>query len=400
MVVLLRSNGPITNGSHTAGFALIGVAATAWIAFFVQRSGDKTWILQRTSLSSISDELTILRDTSIPAVRGAIEGLAKSTLPELEKSIGRVTAESIEGVQSAIYALAQEAEEARREAQLARLMDGNDHPYFIGAGTHFRDVALRPGVVLREAKLEGCIWENVSMPNVDLTLAQLKDASFNGNMNGAILKTADLNGTTIEGSLANGTYRTAQFWCSRFVGHFRYGDFAHADIKTSCFAGCDLRDAKWNGATLDRVCFWRSALWDSVFSETSPLWCDFQWCALDDAVFTDIGTVSAGCNLKGALLQRTDFTEVPLSVLRKWSFEGALDVEAKWPDAFDPVAAGVLVQGRTPDEDFDPAMQRRSDVIEERPPCPGHPGCKWFDQREPAVGEEDVEGSPGARGAV
>jgi uncharacterized protein YjbI with pentapeptide repeats len=398
--VLLTSHGPITDGSHTGGFALIGVAATAWIAFFVQRSGDKTWILQRASLTSISDELATLRDTSIPALRSAIDGLTRRTLPELEESIGRVTAESIEGVQSAMEALAQEAEKARREAQLARLMDGNDHPYFIGAETHFRDVALRPGVVLREAKLAGCIWDKVSMPNVDLTLAQLKDASFNGNLNGAILKSADLNGTTIDGSLANGTFTTAQFWCSRFVGHFRSGDFAHADMKSSCFAGSNLRDAQWNGATLEKVCFWRSALWDAVFSEISLLWCDFQWSALDDAVFTDVGGLSAGCKFRGALLQRTDFTEVTLSVLQKWSFEGALDVEAKWPAAFDPVAAGVLVQGTTPDHDFDPAMQRRLEVIEEKPSCPGHPECRWFDQREPAVGEEDVEGSPGAGSAV
>jgi len=111
------------------------------------------------------------------------------------------------------------------------------------------------------------------------------------------------------------------------VANFSVRDFSVTDLTGADFAGADLEGASFYVAILEGV----------DFSGANLAGADFLRANLEGANLA--GANLEGANLDWAILWGTDLTGANMAEARL--HEATADTDTRWPDGFDPVAAGV-----------------------------------------------------------
>ena len=209
---------------------------------------------------------------------------------------------------------------------------GNEHDYSYSEFTPFGKY-----MDLREANFEGArIVGSGGQPGgnfvrANLTGANLRDANFSGvNLYEANLTGADLNGTDFTDAIFSSHTKWPAGFDHLTVGAHGPGvDYSHSEFTLGAYHR-DLTGANFEGARIVAGNFRGANLTGGN---------------LRDANFSGVNLEFA--TLKGADLRGTDLSEIKHNSHTKWT--GAIySVHTKWPEGFDPQAAGAILEGQVP----------------------------------------------------
>jgi uncharacterized protein YjbI with pentapeptide repeats len=214
--------------------------------------------------------------------------------------------------------------------------------------THAPWPPRRPGQYVADATVEQVPAMQSWSPDVQAALTVLGRGQFAIiplDLHGTDLRRAALNGANLQGALlGDADLRGAWLRAANLQG----ANLGDADLRDALLGDADLRGAQLGGADL------RGALFDGA--DLRGAWlegADLQGARLVDANLQDARLRSAdlrGARLVDASLQEARPDGADLQGAR---LDGAIlkrahaDGTTKWPDGFDPAAAGVRLFGRT-----------------------------------------------------
>ena len=170
------------------------------------------------------------------------------------------------------------------------------------------DVAPTPTSFLREADLHGADLQGEDLRDADLTGANLCEA----NLRGAKLRNAQLSGANLQGADLSGA------------------DLRGAILSKAQMSGAVLTEALLSCADLSNADLSRANLSQAHLSEADLHGADLQGANLNDASLR-------WANLSAANLNGTDLGKERLH-------KAKYDRNTKWPEDFDPVAAGAVLE--------------------------------------------------------
>jgi len=214
---------------------------------------------------------------------------------------------------------------------------GNEHDYSYSEFTPFGKY-----MDLREANFEAArIVGSGGQPGgnfvrANLTGANLRDANFSRvNLQEANLTGADLNGTDFTDAIFSSHTKWPAGFDHLTVGAHGPGvDYSSKEFLLNA-RHWDLKGTNFEGAEIKSTDFRRTNLAEAN---------------LRDANFSRVNLQEA--NLTGADLRGTDLSEIKHNSHTKWT--GAIySVHTKWPEGFDPRAAGAVLEWQSPGENPD-----------------------------------------------
>jgi uncharacterized protein YjbI with pentapeptide repeats len=171
---------------------------------------------------------------------------------------------------------------------------------------------------LRAADLQWADLQSLDLSDADLTGANLREA----NLRGAQLRNAELSGADLQGADLRGTDLTGANLREAYlrIANLRYAQMSGAVLTEANLIGADLSNADLSGA---------------VMSHAQLLWADLHGADLQGANLSDASLESA--NLSAANLSGADLVNANLH-------EAKYDRHTQWPEGFDPVAAGAVLE--------------------------------------------------------
>ena len=181
-------------------------------------------------------------------------------------------------------------------------------------------------VIISSALAQAAFADGKDYHDQDLKSHDFKEATLNGaNFSGATLDNA---------SFTNATAKNANFKGASLDGaQFQLTDLTGADF-TQCtgtpfFGRAKLDNANFEGITLN------------------PQACSMKGADLKGAKIEGIMSV---CDLSGADLRGANMRAVPASLITQAKFKGAIyDDDTSFPDGFDPVQAGMVLNNKKDD---------------------------------------------------
>jgi uncharacterized protein YjbI with pentapeptide repeats len=213
--------------------------------------------------------------------------------------------------------------------------------------THAPWPPSRPGQYVAHAPVEQLPPLPARAPDVQAVLAVLGRGRFAAtplDLHGTDLRRAALNGANLEGALlGDANLQGAWLRAANLQGanlgdaHLRGAQVDGADLRNAQLGRADFRDAELDGADLQGAWLEGANLQGARFVDANLQDARLRSANLQDARFVDANLRQArldGADLQGARLDG--------AILR----EAHADGTTKWPDGFDPAAAGVRLFGR------------------------------------------------------